>query len=445
MKVSIIGTGYVGLVTGVCLAEKGHQVICVDVDAEKTDKINHGISPIHEKGLEDLLRRNLGIRLNATTDLEVAVLETDITLIAVGTPFNGSEIDLTYIRNAASQIGSALRNKSAYHVVAVKSTVVPGTTDQVVRPLLEETSSKKAGIDFGVGMNPEFLTEGEAIQDFMYPDRIVLGGMDENSLLRLEQLYGVFPGIDVVRTNNSTAEMIKYTSNALLATMISFSNEIGNLCSALGGIDVADVMRGLQLSKYLSVIQPDGTRIKPDINGFLWAGCGFGGSCLPKDVKALIAHGETAGRPMPLLKAVIEINEEQHHQVLIRLRKHFDSLHGVHIGVLGLAFRPETDDMRESPAIPIVKELLTQGAVVKAYDPVANENAHKILGNGRFQTCENLMQAITDVEAVVLITSWQEFKTLPESLTGIDPQPVVIDGRRMLEKKSIAKYEGIGL
>jgi len=445
MKVSIIGTGYVGLVTGVCLAEKGHQVICVDVDVEKTDKINRGVPPIHEKGLEDLLRRNLGIRLNATTDLETAVLETDVTLIAVGTPFDGSAIDLTYIQNAASQIGTALRSKSAYHLVVVKSTVVPGTTDRVVRPLLEEASLKKAGVDFGVGMNPEFLTEGEAIQDFMCPDRIVLGGMDDASLLALAQLYSVFPGVDVVRTNNSTAEMIKYTSNALLATMISFSNEIGNLCSALGGIDVADVMKGLQLSKYLSVVQPDGTRLKPDINGFLWAGCGFGGSCLPKDVKALIAHGESVGRPMPLLKAVIEINEEQHQQVLIRLHKHFDSLHGVHIGVLGLAFRPDTDDMRESPAIPIVKELLSRGAVVKAYDPIANDNARKILGNGRFQTCDSLTQAITDVEAVVLVTSWREFKTLPESLAGINPQPVVIDGRRMIEKNSIARYEGIGL
>jgi UDPglucose 6-dehydrogenase len=445
VKVSIIGTGYVGLVTGVCLAEKGHDVTCVDIDKEKTDSINRGIPPIHEKGLEELLQRNSGSRLRATTDLAAAVLETDMTLIAVGTPFNGREIDLTYIRNAASQIGAALRHKSSYHVVLVKSTVVPGTTDQVVRPLLEEASSKKAGIDFGVGMNPEFLTEGEAIQDFMCPDRIVLGGMDDRTVRRQEELYEAFRGVEVVRTNNKTAEMVKYTSNALLATMISFSNEIGNLCSALGDIDVADVMRAVQLSKYMSVIQEDGTRIKPDINGFLWAGCGFGGSCLPKDVKALVAHGEKAGRPMSLLKAVIEINEAQPQQILNRLKKHFESLDGIHIGVLGLAFRPGTDDMRESPAIPIVKNLLSQGARVKAYDPAAKQNARNIFGNGTFHVCDDLVQAITDVEAIVVITSWQDFKNLPQALAGMEHQPVVIDGRRMLEKTAIARYEGIGL
>jgi len=445
MKVSIIGTGYVGLVTGVCLAEKGHEVVCVDVDHEKIEKINQAIPTIHERGLEELLKRNAGVRLTGTADLEKAVIETDMTLIAVGTPFDGSEIDLTYIRNAARQIGKALQNKPDYHLVVVKSTVVPGTTDQVVLPLLEESSGKQAGLHFGVGMNPEFLTEGEAVQDFMNPDRIILGAMDERSLLLLERLYCGFEGVPVFRTNCKTAEMIKYTSNALLATMISFSNEIGNLCSTLGGVDSADVMRGLQLSRYLTVIQPDGSRLKPDINGFLWAGCGFGGSCLPKDVKALIAHGEKVGQPMSLLKAVIEINEEQPQQVLMRLKKHFDSLQGINIGVLGLAFRPGTDDMRESPAIPIVRELLSQGAVVKAYDPIAGRNANRVFGNGRFHVCDDLEKAITNVEAVVLVTSWDEFKSLPECLAHIDPQPLVIDGRRNLDKNSVARYEGIGL
>jgi UDPglucose 6-dehydrogenase len=445
MKVSIIGTGYVGLVTGVCLSEKGHDVICVDVDDEKVGKINQAIPPIHERGLEELLRKNIGVRLKATTDLHHAVLDSEITLIAVGTPFNGSEIDLSYIETAARQIGNALADKSDYHLVVVKSTVVPGTTDQVVQPLLEAASGKQAGVDFGVGMNPEFLTEGEAVQDFMFPDRIVLGGMDEKSRDVLGLLYDSFHGVAVLRTNNKTAEMIKYTSNALLATMISFSNEIANLCSALGHIDIVDVMHGIQLSKYLSSVQPDGSRIKPDINGFLWAGCGFGGSCLPKDVKALIAHGEKAGRPMSLLKAVIEINEHQHQEVLTRLKKHFDSLKGIHVGILGLAFRPGTDDMRESPAIPIVRELLRQGAIVKAYDPIANSHAEKIFGNGTFHTCEGVAEAITDVDAVVLVTSWEQFKSLPNSLTCIDRQPIVVDGRRMLDKKSIARYEGIGL
>lgn len=445
MKVSIIGTGYVGLVTGVCFAEKGHEVVCVDLDQNKIDQINRGIPPIHERGLEELLRRNIGTRLTATTDLRNAVLSTDITLVAVGTPFDGNEIDLTFIRNVATQIGGTLKEKSAYHLVVVKSTVVPGTTDQVVKPLLEEASGKRAGADFGVGMNPEFLTEGEAVNDFMFPDRIVLGGMDEKSVAVLERLYTGFEGVDLVRTNNKTAEMIKYTSNALLATMISYSNEIANLCATLGGIDVADVMKGVQLSKYMSVIQPDGRRLKPDINGFLWAGCGFGGSCLPKDVKALIAHGEKAGTSMSLLNAVIKINERQHQQVLRRLKKHFDSFEGIRVAVLGLAFRPGTDDMRESPAIPIVQTLLAQGAIVQGYDPIANRNAQKIFGNGRFRSCDDLAQAIREVDAVVLVTSWDEFRSVPERLAQMEPPPVFVDGRRMLDKRSIRRYEGIGL
>jgi len=446
MRVSIIGTGYVGLVTGVCLSEKGHDVICVDLDREKIDKINQGIPTIHESGLEPMLKRHAGKRLRGTTELSRAILETEITLIAVGTPFDGNEIDLTYIRDAAYQIGIALRDKSDYHVVVVKSTVVPGTTDQVVLSLLEESSGKRAGREFGVGMNPEFLTEGEAVRDFMYPDRIVLGAIDDRSLRMLEDLYRNFEAVPVVKVNCRTAEMIKYTSNALLATMISFSNEIANLCSTLGNIDIAEVMKGLQLSKYLSIIQPDGTHLKPDINAFLWAGCGFGGSCLPKDVKALIAHGEKLGRSMPLLKAVIEINEQQHEQVLARLKKHFDSLEGIRIGVLGLAFRPGTDDIRESPAIPIVRKLLSGGAVVKAYDPIVDGNRYPgVFGNGRFQMCAALEEAITNVEAVVLVTSWDEFKTVPESLADLEQQPVVVDGRRMLDKNRIAKYEGIGL
>src|SRR5713101_3684543 len=238
MKVSVIGTGYVGLVTGVCLAEKGQQVICVDLDPQKVESINRGVPPIYEPGLQELLQKNAGKRLRATTDLRCAVLETELSFIAVGTPSTNGEIDLRYVQEAARQIGSALHEKDSYHLVVVKSTVVPGTTEGTVLPLLEKASGKKAGRDFGVGMNPEFLTEGEAIQDFMFPDRIVLGGIDEKSLQVLAQLYSVFEGVEQFRTNNKTAEMIKYTSNALLATMVSFSNEIGNLCATMGGADV---------------------------------------------------------------------------------------------------------------------------------------------------------------------------------------------------------------
>lgn len=250
MRVSIIGSGYVGLVTSACLAEKGHQVICVDVNQEKVDRINRAIPPIHEDGLADLLKKHANKNLCATTDLLDAILTTELTLIAVGTPFDGEKIDLTFIKTVSRQIGVALKMKRGYHLVVVKSTVVPGTTDEVVGPLVEEYSGKKIGADFGLGMNPEFLTEGVAIRDFMHPDRIVLGGVDQRSLDLLDELYAPFADVPRVRTNNKTAELIKYTSNALLATMISFSNEIAGLCTALGGVDVADVMGATHLNHY---------------------------------------------------------------------------------------------------------------------------------------------------------------------------------------------------
>ena len=275
MKVSVAGTGYVGLVSGVCLAEKGHQVICIDIDETKVDKINSGIPPIYEEGLEELLKKNVGSTLKATTNLRQAVLDSDLSLIAVGTPFDGEEIDLKYIKIVARQIGEVLKEKDTFHTVVVKSTVVPGTTDEVVLPILEEASGKKAGVDFGVGMNPEFLKEGEAIKDFMAPDRIVFGGLEEKSIQALEELYAVFDGVDKLATNCRTAEMIKYTANSLLATMISFSNEIANLCTAVGGIDVTEVTRGVHLDKRLTPILEDGTRIVPSFTTYIEAGCGF--------------------------------------------------------------------------------------------------------------------------------------------------------------------------
>jgi UDPglucose 6-dehydrogenase/GDP-mannose 6-dehydrogenase len=445
MKVSIIGSGYVGIVTGACLAEKGHYVICVDLDKEKINKINKAIPPIYEKGLEELLRNNINKRIKADEDIYKSVIDTNITFIAVGTPFDGNNIDLTYIKEVSWQVGKALQKKSTYHLVVVKSTVVPGTTDQIVLPILEEASGKKAGVDFGVGMNPEFLTEGEAIQDFMFPDRIILGGIDEKSLKVLEELYSVFEGVEQLKTNNKTAEMIKYTSNALLATMISFSNEIGNLCATVRGVDVADVMRGLHLNRYISPMLINGDRIVAPISAFLWAGCGFGGSCLPKDVKALVAYGEGIGRPMQLLDTVMRINEEQYLEIFTLLKKHFPSLKGIRITILGLAFRPDTGDMRESPAIPIIKELLAQGAKIKTYDPIVEPAAERVFGSEHIVICEDLAEAIDGAQAIILTTAWKEFKKIPELLSFLDPQPLFIDGRRMLDKSRIARYEGIGL
>jgi len=445
MKVSVMGTGYVGLVSGVCLAEKGHDVVCVDIDETKIEKINNGIPPIYEVGLEDLLKQNAGTRLTATADLRSSVIDSDLSLIAVGTPFDGELIDLTYIKTVSRQIGEALRDKDGYHVVVVKSTVVPRTTDDVVLPILEAASGKKAGVDFGVGMNPEFLREGEAIDDFMYPDRIVLGGVDDRTHAVLEELYAPFKDVDVLRTNNSTAEMIKYTSNSLLATMISFSNEIGNLCASIGGIDAIDVVKGVHLDKRFSPILDDGTRIVPGFTTYIEAGCGFGGSCFPKDVKALIAHGRRVGESMQLMDTVIDVNREQPQKMLDRLSKHFSSVRDVTIAVLGLAFKPGTDDMRESPAIPVVKWLQQQGAKIKAYDPVAQHEAEEIFGFSGIEYCDEVFSTIDGAEAIMLITRWDAFKAIPRLLEGLDEQPLLIDGRRMIDKNSVARYEGIGL
>ena len=445
MRVAIVGAGYVGLVTAACLAEKGLQVVCTDIDREKVDMIGRGIPPMHEPGLVELLRRNVGVRLRATTDLRAAVLDAEVTLIAVGTPFDGATIDLRQVREAARSVGAALHGAHAYHVVVVKSTVVPGTTDDVVTPVLATASGKRAGVDFGVGMNPEFLTEGEAVEDFMAPDRLILGGMDERTVDTLAALYAPFRDVDQLRTNNRTAEMIKYTSNALLATAISFSNEVANLCSALGGIDVADVLRGVHLSRYLSPLAADGRRTMAPLSAFLWAGCGFGGSCLPKDTKALIAHGRRAGRPMPLLEAVLRVNEQQPQQMLARLRKHFPALDGIRVAVLGLAFRPGTDDVRESPAIPIIAELLAAGALVKAHDPVAGHQAKRLFPDGGVAVCDDLEETLRDIEAVLIVTGWDEFRRVPRVLAAMSACPVVIDGRRMIDKTAVARYEGIGV
>ena len=445
MRVSVIGTGYVGLVTGVCFAEKGHQVTCVDVDPAKVDAINSGVSPIHERGLEGLLKKHVGGLLRASTDLPGAVQQTDLSLIAVGTPFNGREIDLSYIKAVSKEIGLALQTKSGYHGVVVKSTVVPGTTDEVVCPILEAASGKKAGVDFGVGMNPEFLTEGEAVNDFLFPDRIVLGGMDNTIIDQQASLYEGFPGVEVLHVNNKTAEMIKYTANALQAMLISFSNEIGNLCTAVKGVDVLDVMRGVHVSRYLNVEMPDGRRVQPQIVSFLAAGCGFGGSCFPKDVKALAAHGQRLHAPMHLLDAVLKINEQQPQKIIQLLKKHFSSLKGVRVSILGLAFRPDTNDMRESPAIPIIRSLLQEGAAVKGYDPAAADEARKLFSSHELELSVSLSDALTEVDAVVLVTRWDEFRKVPDLLRSRIPQPLFVDGRRLLDKTSIARYEGIGL
>lgn len=443
MRISVIGTGYVGIVSGACFAEIGHHCICVDVDATKVDRINRGEAPIHEVGLAELVSKHAGTRLSATTDLAAAVRDTDITFIAVGTPFDGERIDLSYVREAARQIGAALAEKRSWHTVVVKSTVVPGTTDDVVTPELERASGRKAGVDFGVGMNPEFLTEGTAVEDFMKPDRIVIGGNHERTCEAQREVYAAFPSTPVLVVNSKTAEMIKYASNSVLATMISFANEMGNVCTALGGVDVADVMRGVHLARYFSIPQADGARTKAGIASFLWAGCGYGGSCLPKDTKALSAHGASHGQPMPLLDAVIATNQAQPQRMLDLLGRHFATLKGLRVTLLGLAFKEDTDDMRESPAIPLSRLLLAAGAIVRGYDPVAKETARAALPTG-VALEDSLTDAIAGADALLLVTRWAEFRQLPDLLRALPQAPLLVDGRRIIEASSVPRYEGIG-
>jgi UDPglucose 6-dehydrogenase len=445
VKVTIVGSGYVGLVSAAGLCEKGHEVTCVDLNSRVVDQINQGSSPIHEAGLPELLRFHAGTRLRATTNLTEAVVASDLTLITVGTPYGGQGIDLSQIRAASIAIGEALKQREGYHVVAVKSTVVPGTTDDLVTPLLAKHSGKWPGPDFGVGVNPEFLREGEAVADFLNPDRIVIGGFDGRTVEVLGCLYEGFRGVDRIATSNRTAEMIKYASNALLATMISFANEIGNLCATIGSVDVVDVVRGVHLDRRLSPRLPSGQRIRPGFLSYLEAGCGFGGSCFPKDVQALVAHGEQLGSRMPLLKAVIEVNDHQPQKLLSLLKKHFPSLAQKRVAVLGLAFKPGTDDLRASPAIPIVQELIAQRAIVTAYDPVAQPAAERLFGSKGVLFPGGLAETIENTDAILLVTRWDLFNTLPGLLADRDPQPLIVDGRRMLDKQSVQRYEGIGL
>lgn len=443
MRVCIVGTGTVGLVTGACLAEVGHEVICVDLDPSRVEQVNAGRSPIFEPGLAELVRAHAGGRLRATTDLAEAVAGSEVSLVCVPTPSDGDGINLDAVRAASAQLGDALAGFDGYHVVAVKSTVVPGTTDEVVLPILEERSGRKAGADFGVGVNPEFLTEGQAIEEFMAPDRIVLGGIDDATLDALEQLYASFAGVPVVRTDNTTAEMIKYASNALLATAISFANELADLASALG-VDAMQVVRGVQASRYLTSAAGD-ERVMAALASFLEPGCGFGGSCLPKDVRALVRHGERHGRPMELLEAVLRVNERRPDEVLRILGRHLPVLEGARVAVLGLAFKPDTDDVRVSPAIPIVERLLEAGAEVTIHDPVARPDLDAMFGPGRVAFTDDLAAAVREAQALVMVTRWEHYSALPQILGELDAPPVLVDGRRMLDPASVPRYDGIGL
>lgn len=449
MKVSMIGSGYVGLVTGTCFAQLGNSVTLVDVIKDKVEKINRGVAPIFEEKLDGMLRKNLSRgRLKATTDLRKAVLETSITFVAVGTPSRSDgSIDLCYIKSAASEIGKALKEKDDFHTVVVKSTVVPGTTEEIVLPALEKASGKKAGRDFGVAMNPEFLKEGVAVDDFMKPGRVVIGGLDPKSIDRVRKLYRGFD-CPILETNPRTAEMIKYASNAFLATKVSFSNELGNLCKELD-IDSYTVADGMGLDDRIE-------------RKFLNSGIGYGGSCFPKDVKALIAKGNSEGLMMKLLDSVEDVNKAQPLRIVSMLKERMPSLRGKTIAVLGLAFKSGTDDVREAPSLRIVPALLSAGARLKAYDPKAAENFRKefpsligkesprLRASGSFskehtnvEYCMTPRTALDGADACIILTEWPEMRSLSDADFKLMKGRVIIEGRRILDPSKVSRFEGI--
>jgi UDPglucose 6-dehydrogenase len=419
MRISMIGTGYVGAVTGACLAELGHQIVFVGRDTKKLDLIQSGKSPIYEPGLDQLLEKNVP-RITTTLDLPDAIRKTELTFVCVGTPSNDDgSINLDQIRDVCHTIGKSLASDDEYHTIIIKSTVLPGTAETLVIPILEKESLKKAFVDFGVASNPEFLKEGTAIEDFFHTDRVVIGVNDPKTKEVLEKLYQPL-NAPIFTTTIRSSEMIKYTSNSFLATKISFANEMGNLCKKMG-IDSYEVFRGVGLD----------ARINPH---FFRSGIGFGGSCFPKDVRALIAHARTLGIEPQILTAVIGTNEDQPKKMIDLLKRHMD-IAGKTIGILGLAFKPDSDDVRESRAVPIILALLKERAKIIAFDPVAKDNFRHLFPDISYAATA---RDVLDADAVLIVTEWKEFEDL--DFTG----KIVIDGRRMLKaKREAAVYEGV--
>ena len=447
MKISVMGTGYVGLVSGACLAERGHQVTCIDIRPEVVQEINAGRPPIHEIGLDNLLlsARDKGM-LSATMDAKTAILDSDVTLICVGTPTVDGRMDMSQIVAAAKEIGSALASKRGYHVVAVKSTVLPGTTEGPVKAAIESHSGRKVGDGWGLCMNPEFLREGRAVEDFRVPDRIVVGATDSMTAEVFLNVYADFTCPKLVTTPR-TAEMIKYVSNSLLATMISFSNEIGNMCSAVPGVDARLVWKGVHLDRRLTPIngQVGGAA---GVTEYLWHGLGFGGSCFPKDVAALRSFGRTVGEQTRMLDAVLDINADQPLRMVALLEKEL-SLAGKTVAVLGLAFKPGTDDLRESPALPLVAELRKKGAKVLVHDPIAMPQAKKRPEFRDVVFAEDWAEALRKSDACCLVTAWPEYRSIqPTNFQKLMTRALVIDGRGVFEPAAMAAagvvWRGVG-
>ena len=427
MNIAIVGTGYVGLVSGTCFADTGVNVTCVDVDAAKVERLQRGEIPIYEPGLDELVKKNVNAgRLKFTTDLASVLNEQDVVFSAVGTPPDeDGSADLKYVLQVARTIGQHI-NK--YIVVVTKSTVPVGTARKVRQAIEEELQKRGVDVPFDVASNPEFLKEGSAIKDFMSPDRVVVGVESEKAKKTLTRLYKPFliNNFRVIFMDIPSAEMTKYAANSMLATRISFMNDIANLCERVGA-DVNMVRAGIGSD----------TRIG---RKFLYAGCGYGGSCFPKDVKALIATGREHGCPMRVVQAVEQVNDDQKHVLMEKLVEHFGSkaaLRGKRVAVWGLSFKPETDDMREAPSLVLIDELLEAGASVCAFDPIAIKEARRRLGD-KISYGTDLYAATVDADALVVVTEWKEFRmpswqVVARSMRGT----AVVDGRNIYDASDL--------
>jgi UDPglucose 6-dehydrogenase len=431
MRIAVIGTGYVGLVSGACFAEFGVDVTCVDVDVAKIDKLNNGIIPIYEPGLDQIVEKNMRDgRLHFTTDIKAAVETAQVVFLAVGTPpkEDGSP-DMSYYHQAAKDVAEAM---NGYKVLVTKSTVPIGT-GKWLREFV--TANQKTKTDFGVASNPEFLREGAAIDDFMRPDRVVIGSNEEKAIEVMKELYRPLYLIEtpIVITSLEAAELIKYAANAFLATKITFINEVANLCDAIG-CDVHDVARGMGMDNRIG-------------RKFLHPGPGYGGSCFPKDTRALTTVADQFGVETRIVDAVIEANERQRDAMIPKIEKLVGDLSGKQIGVLGLSFKPETDDMRESPAIEIIHSMIAKGAKVRAFDPVAMEEAKHFI-NG-LDYADDEYDAIRDADALVIVTEWNQFRALDmEKVKGLLKAPKIADLRNIYEPGDMRalgfEYIGVG-
>lgn len=440
MNIGIIGTGYVGLVTGVCFASKGHQIYCADVIPEKIESINNGKSPIFEEGLDDLLQTALEDKLlEATTDVDYVIEKSDVIFICVGTPsLADGSMNYEYVEEAARTIGRVLKKQQKFKVIIVKSTCIPGTTSDHVGPIIEQESGMKVQFGFGLGMNPEFLREGVAVNDFLYPDRVVIGVSDENTKNIMMQCYDGFLAPFVI-VDPTSAEMIKYAANTFLATKISFFNEMANLAEKFGA-DISVVTEAVGMDHRIS-------------EKFMQAGIGWGGSCFPKDIRALLHKSREFGISSKVLQAAIDTNEAQPFEAIRLLKEELgeeEKLKDKKIAVLGLAFKPNTDDMREAPSIPIINLLLKEGTHVLATDPIAIDEAKKLLRHKDLEFVQTADEALTNADACVLVTEWREYTHIPIE-TFIDKMntPIIIDGRRKFNYENMRekgiRYRGIGL